>query len=72
MGWLERMDSRNQRRFERARVRNTKDAQREPDDDGPLVAVGSYLSFVPSIVGLVGVAVMVIGAAMRRRRTRVR
>jgi hypothetical protein len=62
------MDARNQRRMERLQARHDATAERPDAEDGAAVAVGSYLSFVPSLIGLVGVLLMLVGAARQHRR----
>jgi len=62
------MDVRNQRRIERLQAKHDATAERPDAEDGAAVAVGSYLSFVPSLVGLVGLLVMLVGAARQHRR----
>jgi hypothetical protein len=62
------MDARNQRRMEQLKPKHDAKAARPGAEDGGAIAIGSYLSFVPSIIGLVGVLLMLIGGARQTRR----
>jgi hypothetical protein len=69
VAWLERMDARNQLRMERLQAKHDARAVRADADDEAAVAIGSYLSFVPSLIGLVGVLLVLVGAARQHRRS---
>jgi hypothetical protein len=62
------MDARNQRRSGRLQAKHDVKADRAETEGGAAVAVGSYLSFVPSIVGVVGVLLVLVGGAREHRR----
>lgn len=68
VGWFERVDARNRRRMERLQAKHDAGAEHPDPEDGAAVAVGSYLSFVPSLIGLVCVLLMLVGGARQHRR----
>jgi hypothetical protein len=68
VGWLERMDARNQRRMERLQTKLDAQAEQPDGDGGAAVAVGSYLSFIPSLIGLAALLLMLVGGVRHHRR----
>jgi hypothetical protein len=68
VAWLERIDARNQRRMEGLQAKHDARAERPDAEDEAAVAVGSYLSFVPSFIGLIGVLLVLVGTSRQHRR----
>jgi hypothetical protein len=62
------MDARHQRRMEQLQASHDASAESSDSEAGAAVSVGSYLSFIPSLIGLVGVHLMLVGGVRQHLR----
>ncbi len=66
VGWLRRMDERNQRRAERDNRRLIEES--DDEDAGPVEIATSYLSLWGGLVGILAAVVALVAGLVRLRR----
>jgi hypothetical protein len=54
--------------MDRLQAKHETRAERPEAEAGAALAVGSYLSFAPSLIGLIGAVLMLVGGVRQHRR----